>query len=181
MKPFTVASLSILLFAFAACKKSSSPPTNTPSNGSVTFTANGNAVVVSKITIDTSRSAGFMYPQIIINGVATIGATKDTLVMQFQIFNDNNTLSSVSQFTGNFTDTSRMHHFAEINLNSSMNYNAYSNVASNHDLYVSITSNDGKTVAGTFYGSLVVNPNNTGAPPYIPLTNGSFTISLPGK
>jgi len=197
MRPLTVLFCG-LLFLISACNKVTNTPlvfgkafmggnpgTNPPppppsSDQSITFFANGDSVFVTQISVDTSRQTGFMYPQINVNGMAIIPVRKDTLTFDLQIFNSNNSYASVVQFMGNFNDTSRLHHTTILTLNSQVNWNAYQDAQNGaNDFYVDISGNDGKTLTANFYGSLVCFANNTGAPPTLPITNGTLKINLP--
>ena len=105
--------------------------------------ANGDSAVLTQISIDTSRASGFVYPQMIIYGLAAIPQTKDTLTFEAQVYNGNNTYVSVNQFMGIFNDTSYSQHSATLTLS-----------------------------------SLVTIANNNGAPPRLPITNGTMKITL---
>jgi hypothetical protein len=151
-----------------------------PSDQAISFFANGDSTYVTAISVDTGRDVGFAYPKIIIRGTANIPSKQDTLTFMLQFDNANNTLTSCTQFIGNFNDTSRSYHTSTLDLNSQVNYNAYEDSWSGAEvLYVDILTNDGKMLTATFYGSLLAIANNTGAPPTLPITNGNMKIDLP--
>jgi len=181
MKATTLTAGLALLLVFAACTKkdSATPKPPAPPASTITFTLNGNAVNVININADTTREAGFEYPQIVIKGLATMASPLDTLSFELQILNDNNTLSSVTQFTGSYSDTNQIHHLSTVSLSSSLNYDTYQDHWDYYNNFSTmITSNDGKTVAGTFSGTLFTTINNNNAPAKVPVANGVFKISL---
>jgi hypothetical protein len=175
---------------FASCIKQTIPippppggavhPGSPSSDQAISFLFNGDSTYVTGISVDTTRDVGFMYPQIVVSGVAIVPNKQDTLAFTLQLDNGNNTYVSVNQFMGNFNDTSRSDHTASLDLNSRVNYNDYQNSWSGAEvLYVNNSANDGKTVTATFYGKLLLIANNTGAPPTVPIANGKMTIDLP--
>jgi hypothetical protein len=155
-------------------------PSSPSSDQAISFLFNGDSTYVAGISVDTTRDAGFLYPQIVVTGTAIVPAKQDTLAFTLQLDNANNTYVSVNQFMGNFNDTSRADHTASLDLNSRVNYNDYENSWSGAEvLYVTISANDGKTVTATFNGKLLLFANNTGAPPTVPIANGTMKITLP--
>jgi hypothetical protein len=198
MKPLTLILGCGLLLFLSACNKVTNtpirfkeqggstgnpppPPPPPPSSDQlITFFAGGDSAFVTGISVDTSREVGFMWPQINVNGMAIIPVRKDTLTFNLQLFNSNNSYLSVTQFMGNFNDTSRSHHTTILTLSSQVNYNAYQDAQNGaNDFYVDVSANDGKALTATFYGSLVCFANNTGAPPTLPITKGVLKINLP--
>lgn len=181
MKPlFFALPICVLSVLAVSCSKKNNSPGSNSSSSVITFMANGDSAVVTQISIDTSRASGFVYPQMIIYGLAAIPQTKDTLTFEAQVYNGNNTYVSVNQFMGIFNDTSYSQHSATLTLSSLVNGNAYQDdYTGANNFFVNITSNDGKTITATFYGSLVTIANNNGAPPRLPITNGTMKITLP--
>jgi len=195
MKPLSKAlSSCAITILFTACFKAVIPippppggsnpsgPTNpnNPNGQSISFFANGDSAYVTGISVDTTRDVGFLWPQIVVAGTAIIPAKQDTLTFTLQLDNGNNSYSSCTQFMGDFNDTSRIHHTSYLDLNSSVNWNDYEDSQNGAEcLYVDISANDGKTLTATFYGKLLVIANNTGAPPTLPISQGTMKINLP--
>jgi hypothetical protein len=205
MKTYHLLTLLVTVGIFNACSKASSIVVNKPGGSgsstdtstttgskstdtltnlqasSLSFYFNGDtAYSTAFTTIDTGWgfTSGPAYPQLQLIGYVKIPALQDSLYFIVLLDDVTRDLYSINQFTGNWNDTSYEGHTSSFLLNSQVNDNAYSDVPSNEDFYLSITSNNGRTIKGAFYGVVATDPNNTGAPPTIPITKGVFSVNL---
>ncbi len=160
-----------------------SKPKDTLTNlqtSSLTFFFNGDTAYSTAFTdIDSAwATLGPAYPELQLIGYVKVPAKQDSMHFVIWLMDVKHDLFSINQFMGRWNDTSYEDHTSSLELNAQANDNAYYDVPGNQDFYMNVTSNNGRTLKGTFYGVLATEANNTGAPPTITITKGVFSVNL---
>ena len=157
-----------LLISASACSKSSSPLANGP-KGSLNYEANGHAVVGRVFQVDT----GFVFPGAIlkIHAMQLLPGQTDSSIFELGLATA--TTAGSGQFKGLFADTSAVN-WCTFLVEGGSQYTADNNTIATST--VTVVTNDGSTVAGTFQGALQVNTGSAVDTVYI--TNGTFSVNF---
>jgi hypothetical protein len=158
----------VLLISASACSKSSSPLANAQKEY-FTFTANGHAVIGRVFQVDT----GFIFPgpTIKIHAMQVLPGQTDSSSFELGLGTTADSLSS--QFKGLFADTSSVS-WCTFSVEGGTQYTANDNTIATST--VTVVSNDGSVVTGTFQGVLEVNLHSVIDTVYI--TNGTFSANF---
>ena len=183
-----VATITLTLFTFNSCTKSSTTPstkpgdstgttslsTTQPSTNTMSFWANGDSVAVTNVSVDTSSFFG--YPTVTILGKGIMTTSKDTLSVVFELINRN--VVPYSQFTGTFGDTTSTGKQLQFSVLDVDNLNSFmeDGIATTFE-NSTVTSNNGTIISGTFNANLH-NLSNAYSTPFLSVTKGIFTVKL---
>ena len=168
--------LLLCLCILFSCKKSSNP--TSASGNSITFLASGQPVTVSDIEVDTEYYNTNSAPSIVVNAIALIPGTTDSLNFQMSMsLNGTDVTGGAKSLIGTFTDSASVY-FGSIDWYAT--YSGYQ--CGSNDIYgltsIDISANDGLVVRGTFSGGLSVSPALPNGADSIIVTQGKFQLKL---
>lgn len=165
MKPLAFTTVLAGFILLSACsKKSSSPDISQPASSFLQFDYNGDSVYLKNMSVDTTRSDGANDSYFMIAGTAIRSTNSDNC-----LFNMNMGFVGlpVTDYFGNYAP--------QIILSDVTANKMYSNSFNgNAAISLDITSNNGKTISGSFSGTLSLANSDS----LVNITNGTFTISL---
>jgi hypothetical protein len=165
MKSLAFTTMLAAICLLTSCSKTSnSPDIAQPATSFAQFDYNGDSVYLTNMNIDTTRSSGANNSYFMIAGDAVRTSSNDHCM-----FNLNMSFVGVP-VTDYFGAYAPQVIFSDVTTNS-----VYSNSFSgNTTINMDIIHNDGKTVSGTFSGTLTL--ANTDS--LVTITNGSFSVTL---
>jgi hypothetical protein len=177
MNRLTLAVLSTLFLVACAKKDKPAPP-----DQYLTFSFTGDSAWTNIISVDTSWQWG--YPQISIYGLAYLPGTGDEMALRLDIMDDVNktgSVPSVTLFSGVYSSLqyTNPNRFVELQLDSQKTLDSFiSMIQNNYHLTLTVDSIRGRTIWGTFYGTMAVTINDNNMPPTESVTNGKFKINM---